>query len=223
MKDKLKKLGIDIQNENLLLTALTHSSYSNEHGTTNYERLEFLGDAVLELVSSEYFFLHTAYNEGEMSKVRASYVCEEALFHYAKDIELDKYILVGHGQEKNINSTIIADVLESIIAVIYLDKGLEVAKKFILDLIIPYIDKKVQFIHDYKSLLQEMVQTNKKSLEYVLINETGPAHQKVFTVEVRIDGMIYGKGIAGSKKEAEQKAAQDAYQKSVHVRGSSCI
>ena len=223
MKDKLKKLGIDIQNENLLLEALTHSSYSNEHGTTNYERLEFLGDAVLELVSSEYFFLHTAYNEGEMSKVRASYVCEEALFHYAKDIELDKYILVGHGQEKNINSTIIADVLESIIAVIYLDKGLEVAKKFILDLIIPYIDKKVQFIHDYKSLLQEMVQTNKKSLEYVLINETGPAHQKVFTVEVRIDGMIYGKGIAGSKKEAEQKAAQDAYQKSVHVRGSSCI
>ncbi len=214
MKEKLKKYGITIQNETLLQTALTHSSFSNEHKTDNYERLEFLGDAVLELVTSEYLFLNTSYKEGDMSKIRASYVCEEALDAYAKDIELEKYILVGHGQEKDINGTIIADVFESVLAVIYLDCGLEVVKKFILEIIVPYIEKHVQFKYDYKSLLQEMVQTDKKSLEYVLISETGPAHKKVFTVEVQIDGMIYGKGMGGSKKEAEQRAAKDAYQKS---------
>lgn len=213
MKEKLESFDIKIKNEALLLTALTHTSYSNEHSSSNYERLEFLGDAVLELITSEYFFLHTSYNEGEMSKIRASYVCEEALFHYAKDIELEKYIRVGHGQEKNINSTIIADVFESLLAVIYLECGLETVKKFVLDRILPYIKKKIQFIHDYKSLLQEMVQTDKRSLEYVLVNESGPAHEKLFTVEIHIDNMIYGKGSGKSKKEAEQNAAKDAYQK----------
>ncbi len=213
MKEKLKSYGIVINNDALLKTALTHSSYSNEHNGENYERLEFLGDAVLELVSSEYLFLNTNYKEGDMSKIRASYVCEEALDAYAKDIELDKYILVGHGQEKDINGTIVADVFESILAVIYIECGLLVVKKFILDIIVPYIEKKIQFKYDYKSLLQEMVQTDKKSLEYVLVDETGPAHKKTFTVEIRIDGMIYGKGVGCSKKEAEQRAAKDAYQK----------
>jgi ribonuclease-3 len=215
MKDKLLSLGINIKNEEMLKTALTHTSYSNEHKQTkNYERLEFLGDAVLELVSSEYFFLNTKYSEGDMSKIRASYVCEEALYHYAKDIGLEKFIRVGHGQEKNINATIIADVFEGVIAVIYLENGLEVAKKFILDLMLPYVLKNVQFIHDYKSTLQEMVQTDKKSLEYVVISETGPSHDKCFTIEVRIDGILYGTGSGKSKKEAEQNAARDAYNKS---------
>jgi len=214
MKQKLKEYGIDINNDELLLNALTHSSYSNEHETPNYERLEFLGDAVLEVITSEYFFLNTEYNEGDMSKIRASYVCEEALYHYAKDIDLVRFIRVGHGQEKNINATIIADVFESVLAVIYLEKGLEVVKNFVLKLILPYIKKNVQFIHDYKSLLQEMVQTDKKSLDYVLVDESGPAHEKLFTIEVRIDGMIYGRGVGRSKKEAEQNAARDAYQKS---------
>lgn len=213
MKQKLQEYGIDINNDSLLLNALTHSSYSNEHNTPNYERLEFLGDAVLEVITSEYFFLNTEYNEGDMSKIRASYVCEEALYNYAKDIELEKFIRVGHGQEKNINATIIADVFESILAVIYLEKGLEVVKNFVLKLILPYIKKNVQFIHDYKSLLQEMVQTDKKSLDYVLVDESGPAHEKSFSTEVRIDGMIYGRGTGRSKKEAEQNAARDAYQK----------
>ncbi len=213
MLEKLKSYGIVIKNEDLLHTALTHSSYSNEHHTKNYERLEFLGDAVLELVLSEYLFLHMNLQEGDMSKIRASYVCEEALDAYAKDIDLKEYILVGHGQEKDVNATIIADVFESVLAVIYLECGLSVVKKFILGLIVPYIEKNVQFKYDYKSLLQEMVQTDKKSLEYVLVNETGPAHKKEFTVEVQIDGMIYGRGIGGSKKEAEQRAAKDAYQK----------
>lgn len=214
MIEKLKEYGILIQNEDLLSIALTHSSYSNEHHVKNYERLEFLGDAVLELITSEYFYLETDYQEGKMSKIRASYVCEEALATYAKDIDLQHYILVGHGQEKDINDTILADVFESVLAVIYLECGLEVVKKFILDAIVPYIEKRIQFKYDYKSLLQEMVQTDKKSLEYVLISETGPAHKRNFTVEVQIDGIIYGRGSAGSKKEAEQRAAKDAYQKS---------
>lgn len=213
MKTELESLGIVIHDEKLLETALTHSSYSNEHGTENYERLEFLGDAVLELVSSEYFFLSTSYNEGDMSKIRASYVCEEALARYAEDLGLTKYIRVGHGQEKDINHTIVADVFESVLAVIYLENGLEVVKKFILDLMVLYVEKKVQFIHDYKSKLQEMVQTDKKSLEYVILNEEGPAHKKIFTIEVRIDGLVYGKGVGSSKKEAEQNAARDAYEK----------
>ncbi len=213
MIEKLEAYAIHIQNEKLLEEALTHSSYSNEHATKNYERLEFLGDAVLELITSEYFYLNTDYDEGNMSKIRASYVCEEALFHYAKDIELEKYIKVGHGQEKNINSTIIADVFESLLAVIYLDCGFLTVKKFVLDLMLPYIKKQIQFIHDYKSLLQEMVQTDKKSLAYVLTQESGPAHNKTFKVEVRINDMVYGRGIGRSKKEAEQNAARDAYQK----------
>lgn len=213
MIEKLKSYGIIIKDEKLLKTALTHSSFSNEHNVDNYERLEFLGDAVLELVTSEYLFLNTSYKEGDMSKIRASYVCEEALDAYAKDLELEKYIYVGHGQEKDINKTIIADVFESVLAVIYLECGLSVVKKFILELIVPYIEKHIQFKYDYKSLLQEMVQTDKKSLEYVLIKEKGPAHKKTFAVEVHIDGMIYGRGIGSSKKEAEQRAAKDAYLK----------
>lgn len=223
MKNKLETLGIQITNEELLLNALTHSSYSNEHDTPNYERLEFLGDAILEMITSEYFFLNTAYNEGDMSKIRASYVCEEALYNYAKDIELEKFIRVGHGQEKNINSTIVADVFESLLAVIYLENGLSVVKDFVMRLILPYIEKNVQFIHDYKSLLQEMVQTDKRSLDYVLVDESGPAHEKTFVIEVRIDGMIYGRGTGRSKKEAEQNAAKDAYQKSAGKGDNSCI
>ncbi|MCI9279690.1 MAG: ribonuclease III [Bacilli bacterium] len=214
MKEKLKSLGINIKNEVLLETALTHSSYSNEKGGENYERLEFLGDAVLELISSEYLFLNTKDNEGNMSKIRASYVCEEALATYAEDIDLKKYILVGHGQEKDVNDTIVADVFESVLAVIYLEQGLEVAKNYTLNLIKPYIEKKVRFNYDYKSLLQEMVQTDKKSLEYLVTKEEGPAHNRTFTIEVQINGMIYGRGVGHSKKEAEQKAAKDAYQKS---------
>ena len=212
-----QEFGIVFGNTTLLETAFTHTSYANEHRLLNIshnERLEFLGDAVLQLVSSEYFYLHTSYNEGEMSKIRASYVCEEALATYAEDIDLKKYILVGHGQEKDVNDTIVADVFESVLAVIYLEQGLEVAKNYTLNLIKPYIEKKVRFNYDYKSLLQEMVQTDKKSLEYLVTKEEGPAHNRTFTIEVQINGMIYGRGVGHSKKEAEQKAAKDAYQKS---------
>lgn len=212
--DFLEKMNIKMQNPELLEKALTHSSYSNEHQCENYERLEFLGDAVLELVTSDYFYKETSYKEGEMSKVRASFVCEKALATYAKNLKLEKYIKVGHGQEKNVNDTIIADVFEAVIGAIYLDQGFKVVKQYIDDIIIPYIKSNTNFLGDYKSELQEMVQTDKKSLEYNLIGETGPAHNKKFEVEVKIDGMVYGVGSGKSKKEAEQNAALDAIHKS---------
>lgn len=211
--DFLKKYKIDIKNKELLLEALTHSSYSNEHNCNSYERLEFLGDAILEAITSEYFFINTNAKEGAMSKTRASYVCEQALAYYSKQIGIDKNIRVGKGQLDNINDTIIADCFESVLGVIFLEKGFEVAKEYVYQTVIPYIKEKKDFLNDYKSLLQELVQTNKKSLEYQVINEFGPAHDKTFEVNVKIDGIIYGRGIGKSKKEAEQNAALDAYKK----------
>ncbi len=211
----IEKYNLNGINEELLDEALTHSSYSNEHkNAINYERLEFLGDAVLELLTSEYFYKETDYKEGIMTKKRAGFVCEQALAHYAKEIGIDKYIKVGHGQENNINDTIIADVFESVLGVIYLSFGLDKAREYIYSIIVPYIKKDFVFFGDYKTLLQEYVQTDKKSLEYVLINEYGESHNKTFEVEVKINDIVYGKGIGKSKKEAEQKAAFDAYQKS---------
>lgn len=211
----LKKFNININNNKLLTVALTHSSYANEHGhCENYERLEFLGDAVLEVVVSEYLFLNTNYKEGQMTKLRASYVCEKALATYSKKIGIDKEIKLGHGQINNLNDTIIADVFEAIIGAIYLDQGFDTAKKYIEDIIVPYIDKQIDFNVDYKTRLQELVQTGKKSLEYEVVKEEGEAHKKTFEVVVKIDNIIYGKGIGNSKKEAEQMAALDAYNKS---------
>lgn len=212
--DFLKPFEITLQNKKLMETALTHTSYANEHLTESYERLEFLGDAVLELITSEYFYCETTYDEGVMSKIRASFVCEKALATYAKKIGIDNYIKVGQGQSHNINDTIIADVFEAVLGAIYLDQGFEIAKKYINAIIIPEIKSGKHFFNDYKSELQEMVQTTKKSLEYVLIKESGPAHEKEFEVEVKIDGMIYGSGKGKSKKEAEQNAALSALEKS---------
>ncbi|MBR1414026.1 MAG: ribonuclease III [Bacilli bacterium] len=211
--DFLKPFNIKVNNYKLYETALTHSSYSNEHNVENYERLEFLGDSVLQVISSEYFYKNTNYPEGKMSKIRASFVCEAALAEYSKKIGIDKMIRVGHGQQKNINDTIIADCFESVLGAIYLDQGFDVAKKYVLDIITPYIEADYHFLGDYKSILQEMVQTDKKSLEYRLVSETGPSHDKTFVVEVVIDDIVYGVGRGKSKKQAEQEAAMDAYQK----------
>lgn len=210
--DFLDNAGIKIKNEELLLTALTHSSYANEEKVNSYERLEFLGDAVLELATSEYFYLKTNLKEGDMSKVRASYVCENALFEYSNKIGLTKHIRVGNGISK-LTESIVADCFESVLAVIFLEHGFSVAKKFSLSIIVPYIESGYNFIHDSKSYLQEMVQTDKKSLEYVVTSETGPAHDKTFEVDVLVDGIRFGHGIGKSKKEAEQSAANDAIKK----------
>lgn len=211
----ISDLGIDIKNKELLNIALTHSSYTNEFGGENYERLEFLGDSVLQLIMSEYFYNNSTYSEGDMSKIRASYVCEAALYEYSKKINLIPAIRVGNSLDHTENETIIADIFEAVLAVIYLDKGYDVAKKYVLDIVLPYIENKKVFLSDYKSHLQEMVQTERKSLEYILIKETGPAHDKRFTVNVLVDNIIFGTGTGKSKKEAEQNAARDAIKKAV--------
>lgn len=212
MKNIFSKYGITIKNEKLLKEALTHSSYSNEHGGTCYERLEYLGDAVLEIVCSEYLYKNTNNPEGEMSRLRSLYVCENALYEYSKSINLRDYILLGNGIEEA-NKTIIADVFEAVMAVIYLESGLSTVKKLFNSLIVPHIESHDDFLMDYKSLLQESVQTVKKSVTYRLVEESGPAHLKKFKVEVIIDGLVFGVGEGSTKKSAEQQAAKDAYMK----------
>lgn len=212
--DFLSKYGIEIKNQNLLLTALTHSSYAYENHCEDYERLEFLGDAVLQVIMSEYLYKNTKLKEGQMSKERSSFVCEEALACYVKKVGYDKYIRVGHGLVGHVNDTIIADTFEAVLAVIYLECGLEVCRKYIHEVVIPYVENEEGFFKDYKTNLQELVQTDKKSLEYVLVESTGEAHNMQFKVNVVIDGIILGTGIGKSKKEAEQKAAAAALKKS---------
>ena len=212
MRNIFKKFGIIIRNEKLLEQALTHTSYANEHKTLSYERLEFLGDAVLEIVCTDYLFHNSDKSEGEMSRLRSLYVCENALYEYSKKINLKDYIKLGNGIDEA-NKTIIADVFEATMAVIYLEQGISAVKKLFKNLIVPFIENHEDFLMDYKSLLQEDVQTVKKSVLYNLISESGPAHKKEFKVEVVIDGLVYGVGIGGSKKEAEQNAAKEAYMK----------
>ena len=207
------KYGIFINDKSLLLTALTHTSYANEHHCLSYERLEYLGDAVLQLIVSDYLYLNESISEGEMSKKRASFVCEDALYEYSKDIGYLPFVRVGHGQINNVNETILADIFEAILGAIYLDQGFEVAKNYVDIIVIPYIKKDHEFLTDYKSALQEMTQMNKKTLDYVLVKESGPAHNKLFEVEVRIDNIVFGKGCGKSKKEAEQHAAKDAFKR----------
>ena len=217
--DKLfNKLNIKPNNLKYYYTAFQHSSYVNEnHLKSDYERLEFLGDAVLELVMSDYLYKNLNIKEGDMTKLRASYVCENALYEYSTDLGLSEFIKVGHGEEIDggrFKKVIMADIFEALMGAIYLDLGFDTVKKVILDITVPYIENpKVVFFQDYKSALQEFVQTEQRSLVYNVIDEQGPAHNKCFTIEVRIDDIVYGVGKAGSKKEAEQEAAKDALNK----------
>lgn len=217
--DKLfKKLGIVPNESRLYMIAFSHSSYANENNLkSDYERLEFLGDAVLEIVVSDYLYKNLNIKEGDMTKMRASYVCENACFTYASDLDFSKYIKVGHGEKKEggqFKKVIVADIFEAFTGALYLDQGFEKTKEVISNIIIPYIENpNINFFNDYKSALQESIQTEKRTLEYVLIDEQGPAHNKVFTIAVKVDDIIYGKGTAGSKKEAEQEAAKDALSK----------
>lgn len=215
----LDKFNIKTDNEEMYQTALTHTSFANEHGKESYERLEYLGDAVLELVMSEYLYKNTTYEEGEMTKLRSHYVCENALYEYSLRIGLNEFLLLGNGEYESggkFRKAIVADIFEAFIGAMYLDKGLDVVKDFIHSNVIDLIESNAfTFEEDYKSKLQELVQTDKRGLKYVVINEEGPAHNKVFTVEVKIDDIIYGVGKAHSKKEAEQEAAKNALSKSV--------
>ena len=218
MEELFKRLNIEPKDMSLYKNAFSHSSYVNEHKAKNdYERLEFLGDAVLDLVVADYLYTHYKETEGEMTKVRASYVCENANYCYATGLGLSKYILVGHGEQKeggNFKKAIVADIFEALMGAIYIDLGFSTVRNVILKVVVPYIeDPNITFFSDYKSSLQEYVQTEQKSLEYKLVNEEGPAHDKRFTVDVVIDNIVYGTGIGTSKKEAEQEAAKVALNK----------
>lgn len=218
MKQLFEKIQIQPKNEKLYALAFSHSSYVNEkHLKSDYERLEFLGDAVLDLVMSDYLYNQMDAKEGDMTKIRANYVCENACSRYASDLGFSNYIKVGHGEELEggrFKKVILADIFEAFMGAIYLDLGYDIVKQVILKIIVPYIeDKSIVFFRDYKSVLQELVQTDKRSLYYQLIKEEGPSHEKVFTMEVKIDDITYGIGTAGSKKEAEQEAARNALEK----------
>lgn len=216
-QDELKKLegkiGYEFKEKGLIMQALTHSSFSNEQKINkfkNYERLEFLGDAVLELLSSRFFFeTYPDMSEGQMTRLRSSMVCEPALAFCARDISLGDYILLGKGEESTggrKRDSIISDVMEAVIGAIYLDGGIEEADKFVKKYILSDLENK-QLFYDSKTILQEKVQKEGKSLTYELISENGPDHDKVFIVEAVIDGKTVGKGRGRNKKSAEQQAA----------------
>ena len=211
------KIGYRFQNTELLKQALTHSSFANEQKINklkDYERLEFLGDAVLELVSSEFLFRENPQMpEGQLTKLRASMVCEPALAYCAKDIDLGSYRLLGRGEEYTggrYRSSITSDVMEAIIGAIFLDGGIENAKKHIYRFILSDLENKILFL-DSKTILQEEIQKKKDAqLRYELIGESGPDHNKQFTVDAYLNDVLIGSGTGRTKKAAEQQAAYEA-------------
>ena len=211
-------LNYKFKDRNLLVQALSHSSYANEKKKSRIsnERLEFLGDSVLSIVVSQYLFEHlTHIAEGELTKLRASLVCEKSLHVFAKQINLGDYILLGKGEENTggrERPSILADAFEAVIAAIFLDGGLEAASKHILRFIPEDIQRlKKPAFNDFKTILQEIVQKNpEEKVEYVLVGEEGPDHDKRFVVEVHLNSNVIGEGIGKSKKEAEQMAAKQA-------------
>ena len=217
LKELEKKISYSFSDEGLLKHAMTHSSYVNEKRlkkTDCNERLEFLGDAVLELVSSEYlFFENPKMPEGELTKLRASMVCEKALAFCARDLDLGDFRRWGKGEEATggrKRDSITSDALEALIGAIYLDGGFANAKEFILNHVLNDLEGKRLF-YDSKTILQELVQGNsEKRICYELVGEVGPDHNKSFQVEVRIGDTTYGQGIGRTKKAAEQEAAYQA-------------
>ena len=212
-----ERIGYEFRDEALLKQALTHSSFTNEQKINkekNYERLEFLGDAVLELVSSEFLFReHPEVPEGELTKQRASMVCEPSLAFCARDLELGEFMRLGKGEESTggrNRDSITSDAMEAVIGAIYLDGGMTAAKAFIDRFILSDLEDK-QLFYDSKSNLQELVQGKfKQELSYELLEESGPEHDKSFRVSVHMGNEVLGEGQGRTKKAAEQQAAYKA-------------
>ena len=214
-------INYKFKNRKLLYEALSHSSYANEvkkkHCNSN-ERLEFLGDSVLSIVVSDYIYKQFNHlPEGELTKLRASLVCEKALFEFSNQIKLGDYILLGKGELRgggNKRPSILSDAFEAVIAAIYLDGGLDAAKAHILRFMPDnIISKKKESYDDYKTILQEIIQRNpEENVEYRLVDESGPDHDKMFEAEVCFDSTVIGRGKGKSKKQAEQEAAREALQ-----------
>lgn len=213
-----KKIGYTFKNKELLHEALSHSSYANEvkRGRNSNERLEFLGDSVLSIVVSKHLFTHFKHlPEGELTKIRASLVCEKALFEFSKKIDLGKHILLGKGEENSGGRTrpsIVSDAFEAVIAAVFLDGGMEEAEKYVLSFIPKNLEaNSSKSLHDYKTMLQEIIQKNpEERVEYVLADQTGPDHDRKFVVQVCLNSNVIGTGEGHSKKQAEQAAAHEA-------------
>jgi len=218
MKKLEEALQYKFKDKRLLERALTHSSYANENRNSDgsNERLEFLGDSVLSIIVAEHIFLnYKNLPEGELTKIRASLVCENALHEFSLELKLGEFLKLGKGEQQNGGASrpsILADAFEAVLAAIYLDGGIEPAKRHVLR----FVDKKLGCMQtvafkDYKTVLQEVIQQNpEEKLEYVLVDEKGPDHAKVFTVEVHLNSNVIGRGTSGSKKRAEQEAAKQA-------------
>jgi ribonuclease III len=215
------KIQYHFENPSILLHALSHSSYANEMRLSkekNNERLEFLGDAVLELVTSEYVYKeYEDLTEGDLTKLRASIVCEQTLSSCARDLNIGEYLLLGKGEDISggrERDSILSDALEAVIGAIYLDGGFTNAKEFIINFILGDLKGKDLFF-DSKTILQEIIQNdnNKQKLRYKLISEEGPDHNKTFTIAVYVGNDEIGCGTGRTKKAAEQEAAYQAIQK----------
>lgn len=210
-----EKIGYKFNNREYLERALAHSSYVNErhNNEESNERLEFLGDSVLGIIAAEYYFHNFKLPEGELTKLRASTVCEKSLFDFANQIQLGKYLKLGKGEENTggrMRPSVNADAFEAVIAAIYLDGGMDEARKFVLRFIEKMSQKHGKFT-DYKTTLQEVIQKNREEiLEYITVGETGPDHNKCFEVEVHLNSNVIGRGKGRSKKNAEQEAAREA-------------
>lgn len=218
--DTLEKyLNYKFKNINLLKNALTHSSYANEvrNGITSNERLEFLGDSVLSIIVSDHIYKRFPdIPEGELTKMRAALVCEKALCGFSRELHIGEYLMLGKGEEKGggrERDSILADAFEAVLAAIYLDGGMEPAKKHVMNFVLRELEHKTEeeTFKDYKTVLQEIIQRNpEESVNYVLTDEKGPDHDKTFTVEVRLNSNVIGTGSGKSKKSAEQMAAKQA-------------
>lgn len=213
-----KLIGVHFNDIELLNTALTHTSYANEmdRQVPDNEKLEFLGDAVLELSSSTYLYNHfTDFSEGELTKTRASIVCQDTLSKLARKLNMGKIILLGHGEESNggrERDSTLEDAFEAVIGAIYLDQGWEVARDYVIRQLAPEFENVKEGVNrsDYKTVLQEIIQKTPPSvLTYVEISVNGPDHNRIYEYAVDIDGKIYGRGIGKSKKSAEQMAAKE--------------
>ena len=212
-----ERIGYQFQNKKYLRRALTHSSYSNEsrEKPESNELMEFLGDAVLSLVVSNYIFHRFHLDEGDLTKIRASMVCEKSLFRFAQEVGLGEELYLGRGEEQmggRTRPSIVSDAFEALIAAIFLDGGLEPAGKFVLRFVREELEtgERSAFV-DYKTMLQEIVQKNpEERVNYVLVEENGPDHDKHFVVEVRLNSNVIGRGESRSKKGAEQLAAKEA-------------
>ena len=218
MKALEDNLKYSFKNKELLLNALTHSSYANEarNGITSNERLEFLGDSVLSIVVADYLYKEfSSLPEGELTKLRASLVCEKSLCEFSRELEIGKFLRLGKGEDKGggrERNSILADAFEAVLAAMYLDGGMEVARKHVMRFILKelkHTDDEV--FKDYKTALQEIIQRNpEESVSYYLTDESGPDHNKLFTVEVRLNSNVIGVGTGKNKKKAEQMAAKQA-------------